>query len=195
VSSFTGVGLVAGGVVALNGIDQIVAGARQITSNKRVDSFTSQGLQGVGLSRNAANLTDAAIGVVGSVGTGVATAVIIVSTVRATEAGAKGLSFSKVREIIDEGARALNNADYTALGGISTSNFLKGGLIRAGVDAAGRRYQLTTTVLQRAGKAIYLALTTGFTAGGNAFGGAVGAGALGVAAASCRGGSSLCLEE
>ena len=64
-TSWTGVGLVGGGLVGLHGLDQIQAGLRSAFSGCKVDSLTSSGLQAAGLSQNAANLVDAGISVVG----------------------------------------------------------------------------------------------------------------------------------
>jgi len=75
-TSWTGIGAVAGAAVGLHGLDEAQAGLRQLFSGCHVDSFTSQGLQGIGLSQSAANLTDAGISVLGSLGTGVATQAI-----------------------------------------------------------------------------------------------------------------------
>lgn len=68
----TGVGLVAGIAVAVHGVDTIQSGLRQAFSGEQTDSFTSKGLQAAGMTQTQANLTDAAIGIVGSVGTSLA---------------------------------------------------------------------------------------------------------------------------
>jgi hypothetical protein len=54
-------------------LDQVQAGTRQAISGNHVDSFTSGDLQMLGMSQNAANLTDAGISIVGSLGAGAAT--------------------------------------------------------------------------------------------------------------------------
>jgi RHS repeat-associated protein len=78
-TSWTGVGLVAGGAGVVGGIaigghglDQVQAGFRQAFTGAQVDSLTSMGLQGAGMSERTANLTDAGISVIGSFGTGFA---------------------------------------------------------------------------------------------------------------------------
>lgn len=74
-AGWTGIGAIAGVAVGLHGIDQIQAGLRQLFGDgcNSVDSFTSQGLQKAGMSQRAANITDAGISVVGSIGAGAAT--------------------------------------------------------------------------------------------------------------------------
>jgi len=75
-TSWTGVGAVAGGVVAVHGIDVALSGARQLISGEETSSFTSQGLQAAGVSKDNAELIDSAISIVGSAGAGVATSAI-----------------------------------------------------------------------------------------------------------------------
>lgn len=58
----------AGGFVAAHGADTTISGFRTMVRGEDVDSFTSQGLQGLGTGRTVANLTDAGIGIAGSVG-------------------------------------------------------------------------------------------------------------------------------
>ncbi|SNX67457.1 RHS repeat-associated protein [Cereibacter ovatus] len=70
-SSEIGVGIplaAAGVFVTAHGADVTVSGARTMWNGAPVDTLTSQGLQEVGMSRTAANLTDAGISVVGSLG-------------------------------------------------------------------------------------------------------------------------------
>ena len=72
-TSWTGIGAVAGGAVALHGADTFQSGIRQAWTGNPTDSFTSAGLQAVGMSQNAANLTDTGIGILGSFGASGAT--------------------------------------------------------------------------------------------------------------------------
>jgi RHS repeat-associated protein len=67
-TSWTGIGAVGGGLVALHGLDQIQAGIHQAWTGNQVNSITSQGLQAAGMSPTAANLTDAGISIVGTAG-------------------------------------------------------------------------------------------------------------------------------
>ena len=85
-TGWTGVGLLlvgAGAVVTAHGIDTIQAGVRTVITGQPVDTFTSQKLQSAGLTRRQANLVDAAIGVVGTLGaTAAAKAPSIVAAAR-----------------------------------------------------------------------------------------------------------------
>jgi len=75
-TSEVGVGVpvaIAGGAVAIHGLDTTASGARTLWYGEEVDTFTSQGLQAAGMSRGTANLVDAGIGVVGSLGAGAGT--------------------------------------------------------------------------------------------------------------------------
>lgn len=64
-----GIPIAAAGVfVTAHGADTTQSGFRTMIDGRPVDSFTSQGLQGLGMSRPAANLTDAGISVVGTLG-------------------------------------------------------------------------------------------------------------------------------
>jgi RHS repeat-associated protein len=70
-TGWTGVGLLlagAGAVVTAHGIDTLQAGVRTAVTGKPVDTYTSQLLQDAGLTRRQANLVDAAIGVIGTLG-------------------------------------------------------------------------------------------------------------------------------
>jgi len=79
-----GIPIAAAGVfVAAHGIDTTVSGARTVWEGKPVDTLTSQGLQAAGMGRTAANLTDAGISVVGTLGAG--------AVARAPVVGAEGL--------------------------------------------------------------------------------------------------------
>lgn len=62
----------------------------------------------------------------------------------------------------DAGAKALNTADYWALGGDFTSPLYKGLLMQQGVNLSGDAYQLTTTAVGGFGQSLRLA-TTGLT--------------------------------
>jgi len=79
---------VASGAVALHGVDTIVSGAQTMWEGEAVDSFTSQGLQAAGMSRTSANLTDAGISVVGTLGANLATRAPAVVAVAAEEGAA-----------------------------------------------------------------------------------------------------------
>jgi RHS repeat-associated protein len=63
----------AGVAVTGHGLDTIQSGLRTAVKGEPVDTFTSEGLQHLGISRRNANLIDAAIGIFGSLGAGSAT--------------------------------------------------------------------------------------------------------------------------
>jgi RHS repeat-associated protein len=70
-TSWTGVGvagMVGGGLAIGHGADTFQSGVRQLFSGERTDSLTSTGLQAAGMSPQAANLTDAGIGIALSMG-------------------------------------------------------------------------------------------------------------------------------
>jgi RHS repeat-associated protein len=90
-----GVGLAliaAGGVVTAHGADTVIAGVRQVAAGEQRDTLTSTGLQAAGLSRRTANLADAGISVVGTLGAGLATrAPGVVAAARTAPASGEGL--------------------------------------------------------------------------------------------------------
>lgn len=67
-TSWTGVGAVAGGAIALHGLDTLQAGIHQVISGEVTDTLTSQAMQSAGVSRTAANLVDTGISIAGSMG-------------------------------------------------------------------------------------------------------------------------------
>jgi hypothetical protein len=70
-TSEVGIGIagMAGGAVAVgHGVDTFQAGMRQMWNGTPTDTFASQGLQAAGMSRGAANLADAGIGIVATFG-------------------------------------------------------------------------------------------------------------------------------
>lgn len=68
-TGWTGVGAVGGGLVLAHGCDAASSGFMQMITGTQTSSFTSQGLQKIGLSPESAELVDASIGLV-SVGGG-----------------------------------------------------------------------------------------------------------------------------
>jgi RHS repeat-associated protein len=72
-TSWTGVGAVGGALVAAHGLDVAISGARQMVSGEDTSSFTSQAMQAAGVSKGKADLVDAGVSIVGSLGAGVAT--------------------------------------------------------------------------------------------------------------------------
>ena len=58
----------AGVLVTAHGMDTVQAGTQQLLSGEQTDTFTSKGIQAAGVSKTKANLLDAGIGVVGTLG-------------------------------------------------------------------------------------------------------------------------------
>jgi hypothetical protein len=75
---------IAGAAIGAHGVDQFQAGIRQMWTGEHVESLTALNLQAAGMSENTANLTDAGISVVGSLGAGFGTTAIRVSQLSAT---------------------------------------------------------------------------------------------------------------
>jgi RHS repeat-associated protein len=87
-TAWTGVGAVAGGAIALHGIDTFTAGIQQAIGGQQTDTFTSRGLQAVGMSQSSANIVDAGVGIIGSAAGGT------VRGIAAAGAPARGLEYS-----------------------------------------------------------------------------------------------------
>ena len=68
-TSWTGVGAVAGAVVVVHGADVASSGLQQLWTGEQTSSLTSRGLQAAGMSRENAELVDAGVSIVGSMGT------------------------------------------------------------------------------------------------------------------------------
>jgi hypothetical protein len=182
-TGWTGVGAVAGVLVALHGLDQIGAGIAEIAVDHPVDSLTSQGLQALGMSKTAANLTDMGISIVGSLGSSLYTTQLkLLAVVAADEAMAEGLGPLRLIRRYDIGSQALKHSEYLRLGGETTTALEKAMLIEHGIDAAGNPLRLTTNIAQRLWWAAKL-IGTGPTPGGYlsiGITGAVGAGGYGL---------------
>jgi RHS repeat-associated protein len=87
----TVVGTVAGTAVGLHGVDQFQAGLRTAFTGESTDTFTSTGLQEMGVPRGWANGIDAGISIVGTAGIGVAQASANAARLRAlSEANISG---------------------------------------------------------------------------------------------------------
>jgi RHS repeat-associated protein len=135
-SSWTGLGAVAGGAVAVHGLDTIQSGFRQAVNGQAVDSFTSQGLQAAGVSRNTANLVDTGVSVVGSAGAGIFNGATKVAAIAQTEEAA-GMSTWQILNGVDQGSKALPTAVWEGLGGSTSSALAKAGMIGDGAEGAG----------------------------------------------------------
>jgi hypothetical protein len=168
--------MVGGAVVGAKGIDNVQAGFRQFGTGKEVDSLATQSLEAMGMSPNAAKLTDAGIDIVGTAGAGIATKPIALANIIAKEpALTQGMRGKEILDTWEVGSKALINSEFEALGGTATSALTKAPYIGQGVDAAGNA--LTTTWWQEVAKGTWLYLKgTGFTPNAAAVAGPVAAG-------------------
>jgi RHS repeat-associated protein len=166
---WTGIGVAAGvggSLVALHGLDTVKSGIHSAIRGEAVDSYSSRGLQKAGVKRSTANLIDAGVTIVGSLGAGAATGGIKIVGA-AKDPLAKGMKLMQVAIAVEKGSRALKAADYAALGGKSTSALAKAEMFEKGINAAGELFKVTTTFGQRVLQSLKL-LPTGFTPLGNA---------------------------
>ena len=134
-SSEIGVGfllIAAGAVVTSHGIDTVQAGVRQVVSGERTDTVTSELLQKkAGLSPRAANLIDAAISVVGTLGASAVTKAPAVVAAARTGAEAETL----VHLTSAEGAAAI---DATKTLGTGANTVYAGPAALADASTTGR---------------------------------------------------------
>jgi RHS repeat-associated protein len=92
-TSWTGVGAVAGGAVALHGADTLVAGVRQAVSGEKTQSGTAYVITTATGSETAGDLIDAGIGIVGTAGVGaMAKAPAIAATTAETTSALGGVA-------------------------------------------------------------------------------------------------------
>lgn len=155
--STTGIGAVGGVVIAAHGIDTIQAGIRQAMSGEETDTFTSQGLQAAGMSRNSANLADAGLGLV-SGGAGLIAGASKTSTIIKAAEGT-GLTTRQAFRAWEVGSQALNNTDFAALSKVASNPIQRAIQIENG-------FPLTTTSAERTLKSLQL-WNTGLTATGD----------------------------
>jgi hypothetical protein len=85
------------------------------------------------------------------------------------------MSTIQILATYDQGAQALNAADYAAYGSELTSPLYKGLLMQQGVDLSGEAYSITTPFWQRIGTSVGL-VDTGLTPGAAIVPGVLGAG-------------------
>ena len=163
-AGWTGVGLVGGGLVAAHGLDTVQAGFRQVFQNAEVDTGTSLALQSAGVSRQTANLVDAGLGLA-SGGAGIVLGASKTAQI-ARLPEATGSTLQNLR-LWETGSQALNQADWLALGGHTTTALQKGIAIQNG-------FRLTTTSSEAFVQSLKL-IRTGLTPLGD-----LGAGAMSV---------------
>lgn len=145
-TSWTGIGAVAGGLAFVHGADVASAGLNQLITGEETSSFTSQGLQSLGVSQQNAELVDAGISIGLTAGAGVyTTSTGKVSTIANTT------SYSKIGSTGKVGEDALKT-----LGGESQVFFRtdKGGrYIDQFVNGAAHESKVGYTTLNRSTKA------------------------------------------
>jgi hypothetical protein len=168
-TAVTGVGIAGGVIVGTHGVDTMQAGFRQAWGGQQVDTGTSQAIQMTGVSRNTANLIDAGIGVVGSAGTGIATATSKIAAASVTVPEIAGMSKIRTMNLWESGSRALPTTVYNALGGSTTHAVQKGLMIEQGFVTSAQM----GNVFSNLGTAVSLA-KTGLTPWGNVASGAAG---------------------
>lgn len=151
-TSWSGVGIAGGGIIALDGLDQVVS------AFSRTDSLKSKGIQSLGFSPTSANMLDAGLSGAVTFGAGYFNyASKLAAYSRLPEA--TGLSSAQVLSRWEAGSQALNDVDFLSLGGKSTNPLQKMNLIEKGETFAGEVYNQTTTPLQQFGKSLWLSPT------------------------------------
>jgi RHS repeat-associated protein len=123
-ASWTGIGAIAGGAVAIHGLDTIYSGFGTAINGSTVNSLTSTGLHAAGLSQNTANLIDAGISVVGSAGAGIFNGATKVAAIAQTPEAA-GMSTWDILTTVDQGSKALPTPVWQELGGDAASALQK----------------------------------------------------------------------
>ena len=106
---------VGGAAVGAHGVDQFQAGIRQLWTGNQVDSLTSQNLQAVGMSQNAANFTDAGISAVGTFGASFGTTAIRAVDLSSTAVSAEVANASLITKIgyYEAGQLSLSSDAYS----------------------------------------------------------------------------------
>lgn len=80
---------VGGTAIGAHGVDQVQSGLRQMWTGEHVESLTALNLQAAGMSESGANLTDAGVSIVGSLGAGFGTTAIRATQLSATSVSAE----------------------------------------------------------------------------------------------------------
>ena len=133
----TGVGIAAGIAVALHGLDQTQAGIRTLVSGQTTDTLTSTALQKAGVPRPYANLIDAGISIVGTVGLGIATKISQAGKIsQVAKAGASGTddALKAAANSGDEVSGLLDDADDLASAAGKASKSPLGQLKKVGTN-------------------------------------------------------------
>jgi len=138
-----------GADILVSGINEAITGR----SDRSTDTYTSQFLQGHGVSRTNANLIDAGIGVVGSLACGIANAAVKATRLAAKyPAATAGLNKWQILWQYDRGSMALPDDAYTALGGDATTPYYKYPYIKQGfvIGEDGTRYNTKVPYMRKA---------------------------------------------
>jgi RHS repeat-associated protein len=127
VTSWTGIGAVGGGLIALHGADQFQAGLQQLFSGNQVDTLTSQGLQAAGVPQGTANLINSGISIVGTAGASFASAPAATGSLVQLTDSAGGAAINSSGTLIGNGgiyAGPLANASQSGLGVTAATGLL-----------------------------------------------------------------------
>ena len=110
-TSWTGVGAVVGGAVAVHGADVAASGFMQMVTGENTSSFTSRAIQSAGVSKETADTIDAGISIVGTAGASSLANASKVTTVTsgAAKGGTKLISQFSNSTIDDAVTYAMNN--------------------------------------------------------------------------------------
>lgn len=125
---------IAGGMVVLHGLDVTVSGLCELYDGQSHDTFTSVGLQMLGCSQTCANIIDAGISIVGSLGAGIGSAAAKTAQI-VKSADAAGMGATEALSAWENGSKALSNPAWEALGGESTSAIAKNAQINRAIAA------------------------------------------------------------
>ncbi|MCS7063982.1 MAG: hypothetical protein NZM04_08090 [Methylacidiphilales bacterium] len=134
---------VGGLAIGAHGVDTVQAGFLQMLSGEPMDTFTSQGLQAAGLSRDTANLVDAGLGIIGG-GAGIVSAYSKASAISATN-NVGSMNTWQILATADKGAAARTTASFEASGGHKVSDFARGLAVNTGkVESSGLHLGVAT---------------------------------------------------
>jgi RHS repeat-associated protein len=150
--------IAAGGVVVTaHGIDTTVSGGRTVWNGSPVDSLSSQLMQKAGMSRNSANLVDAGVSIVGTLGANFAT--------RAPAVAAEGINLTTPSISVSHAAGAPSALGVTNPLGYAVGHSRIGVTLGDGsatvwshLTVPGERVMMSGGALVRSGEAV---ITTG----------------------------------
>lgn len=135
-AGWTGIGAVAGGAIALDGLLRLGHSVTDTVRGTTTDTWQSQGFQALGASRDAANRIDTGLNLVATVPVGVGGAAL--GAVKASSMLLKGVNVAGGVTVLD-GAQA--GTRYVATGEHATP-FMVDGLMKAGLSQTQANYAL-----------------------------------------------------